>query len=1675
VSPSWLRNRFVPGALRSRLGDIRTAARRRRSNPRVEQLEDRRLLTINIITQFDAMNFAQNGAGTPPDTHIAVGDKYVIEGVNTSIAAYDKQGNNVLTQTFGDFFSPIGTSNASFLSDPYILWDDFVNRFYVMILDVNLSSNYSDVLLAVSNDNNPTDGFSAMDRIHVGNGDFFDYEKAGFNKEALVITANDFTATDTPLEVFAIDKSTILQGATSTFKIYLSQRDSSNFRAMWPAQMHGAPAGSPMYFTEENGYQNGLAMKVVTMTNILSNSPAFTDTPIPVNPYFPTPSPVDPGGPISGAIDAGSHAADWRNDMLVMTNDVGGAASNGAVEKTRFYEFSTSGTPSLVQQGEIDQGTNDSTYEGSIAIAPDGSLGMSFIQSSDSQFMSMYVTGQSAADPLGTMQTPIEVRPGEADEFGGRVGDYAASCVDPTDGSFWVANEFATADDLWGTHIVHMQVGKPNIVTGHIFEDVNNDKTDDPGDPGLAGITVYADLSGSGTFVPGDPTAVTDANGDYAIRGLPNATFKVSTSLSVGQFQTTPSPSITVSGGITASAPDIGVFRDATISGNVYNDLTGTGTFNAADPALAGFKVLLIDAGTGKILHSQLSDANGNYKFPNVAPGTYQVREFAKAGFVQTSQNPPNLVLGQRSNQQITPAVDPGLAFGNFKASSISGQVFQDVDGSGVLKGGDPALAGWQVQLIDPSSGKVLSTSNSDSGGNYSFTNLGPGTFRLREVVQTGYVQTTALPPDQTSLSGANVKGVNFGDFQLNSVSGQVFNDLSASGSFQTGDPGLAGWTVNLTNVGTKASISTTTDQNGNFSFSGITAGTYSIQEALPTGWQQTTPAPANFTAVSGGGDSGISFGNFQQITVSGTVFQDLNGNGIEDGSDAGISSIQVQLVNAANSNVIAAINPDSNGNFVFSGLTPGKYLVQEVLPSGWLQTTQNPSAIVPVSGQNVTGLTFGNFQTISISGQVFQDNNASGVETGNDPGLQGWSVQLLDATNGNVLNTATTDSAGNYTFANLGPGTYQVLDVAQAGFLQTTANPANVTASSGTNITGLTFGEFHSGSISGQVFQDTNGNGTLDGTETGLTGITVQFLTSSGTVLNSATTDANGNFVFNGALFGNYSINAVIPTGWTSTTPSSVNITVSGSGQGVTGISIGLLQYGSISGQVFQDNNGNAKLDGNETGLSGITVQLVNATSKAVITTQATDKSGNYTFSNLKPGSYVVTEALPAGWMQTTASLSSIAIVSGTNATAPGIGIFKFGSISGQVFNDLQDSGTLSAGDTGVAGAQVQLVNSSGKLIATTTTNASGDYTFSGLTADTYRIALVQPANVTITTPAPAAITISSNFNISGISFGEFQRGQVTGRVVNDPYGDGVDSPSLAGLPGYTINLFQVGAKSNTFIASTVTGANGSFTFTGLGAGGYIVQEVKQSERIATFPHGLLNYSFTIASASNVQTADFGNIGSPNRSFVFQAYHDLLHRAPDHPGMDAWSALLDSGAPRSAVVQGIQGSVEYLYQEINSLYQNLLHRPVDAFGLSNAISLLTNTQYVPGTGDLLLQLEVDILSSPEYYFNRGGGTNAGFLSAVYGDVLGRGIDSTGASVFGAQLASGVSPAVVAKEILFSTESEARIVNLDYLTLLHRNADPTGMNAFLGVLQQGGTNDQIIAALVSSSEYFQRL
>ncbi len=208
--------------------------------------------------------------------------------------------------------------------------------------------------------------------------------------------------------------------------------------------------------------------------------------------------------------------------------------------------------------------------------------------------------------------------------------------------------------------------------------------------------------------------------------------------------------------------------------------------------------------------------------------------------------------------------------------------------------------------------------------------------------------------------------------------------------------------------------------------------------------------------------------------------------------------------------------------------------------------------------------------------------------------------------------------------------------------------------------------------------------------------------------------------------------------------------------------------------------------------------------------------------------------------------------------------------------------------------------------------------------------------------------------------------------------------------------------------------------------------------------------------------------ISDANQRFLTQVYLDLLQRQPDAGGLAGFLAGLNAGVSRTQVVSTIENSQEYHLLEVEKLYGLLLDRPADASGLTNWVAFLNQG----GTSE---QLEALILGSSEYFSRRGGGSNTGYLTALYGDTLQRPVDSVGAQAWGQALASGTSPSAVAAAVLGSLESDMDEVQALFHQLLRRNADPTGLSAFTDALQRGTANEAVLALIAGSDEYFGRL
>ncbi|MEG4348662.1 SdrD B-like domain-containing protein [Microcoleus sp. LAD1_D3] len=596
------------------------------------------------------------------------------------------------------------------------------------------------------------------------------------------------------------------------------------------------------------------------------------------------------------------------------------------------------------------------------------------------------------------------------------------------------------------------------------------------------------------TFIASIPVT-TDAAGNAAF----NQTFPAA--VTAGQLITATATDAVGNTSEFSAQPVPVVVPLSTITGIKFNDIDGNGTQAAGELGVAGVTVFL-DTNGDNILSagetSATTGADGSFTFGNLPAGTYNVREFVPAGSRQTTQNPPPVIL---TAGQTTPAT---VNFGNQAIPAVLGSItgikFNDADGNGTQAAGELGVPGVTIFLDTNNDGILDATetsTTSDANGSFAFPNLASGTYNVREVVPPFSQPTTPNPVPVTLTAGQTTPAtVNFGNsLQAGTITGIKFNDTNGNGTQDTGEIGIPGVTIFLdtNNNGTSDTGETqvTTGTDGSYSFPNLQTGTYNVREVVPTGFTPTTPNPRT-VPLDPGQTSTANFGNqqvpptptptspppptptptppqpptpVQQSSISGLKFNDGNGNGTQDAEETRLSGWQIFLDANGNNSLDdgeTTVTTDNSGNYSFNNLNPGTYNVREVQQTGWTQTTANPAAVNLGSGESQSNVNFGNFQNISISGSKFNDLNNNGVLDAQEPLLPNWQL-FLDANSNDSLDAGevntSTDSLGGYSFANLGPGTYRVREVNQPGWTQTTANPADIIAVSGTNVDNINFG----------------------------------------------------------------------------------------------------------------------------------------------------------------------------------------------------------------------------------------------------------------------------------------------------------------------------------------------------------------------------------------------------------------------------------------------------------------------------------------------------------------------------------------------------------------------------------------------------------------------------------------
>jgi hypothetical protein len=771
-----------------------------------------------------------------------------------------------------------------------------------------------------------------------------------------------------------------------------------------------------------------------------------------------------------------------------------------------------------------------------------------------------------------------------------------------------------------------LQVVDYNI-SGNIYDDNDESGAQDAGEDDLESITVtlYADNNANGVVDAGDAvitSAASAVDGTYNFLNVTveNTVVQVTVPANTGNFTyvlTTLGEQNTSSTTTDVIEVNFGINEvqiiDFNISGVVFDDDNENGVQDAGEGVLDGINIILYadNNADGNLdvadttLTSTSTGVNGAYSFSNITtPNVLAVittpGNTATLTYVLTTSNTQ---AASSTTVDIT-GLDFGINEEEVINYDISGNVFDDNDGDGLISAGEGFIGATLITLyadtnndgvLDAGDTVITTTTTNTMSGNYNFTGV---------TVQNTIVAVTV--PTNT----------------------------------------------------------------GSFSYALTTAGDQAVSSTM-----------TNVTGVNFGIDR-VQVINYN---ISGTVFDDDNENGTIDTAEAGRLDNVTLTLYADNDNngrvgtgdvIITTTTSATDGTFGFSAVTTQNTLVEVSVPANnstynYTLTTSEMKVTSSITS-DVIDVDFGINQTTAsyaISGNVFNDANGDG-NNASDGGLTGVTVRLYADTNQNgridrnepLLTTTVSDRNGNYNFSGL-TDIYVVVQVLvpanTAQFQYVTTTPVSVGLSSGVNTTvnfGITRTLVILYNVSGVVWDDNNADQIIDANELRLEGIGMTLyddvngngvIDVTDTALSTITTSVTGTYQFTNINLRNVIIAPTLPSNGTYTTQgtraiSSINTDVVNVDFGID-IAANLFQ---VTGVVFDDDNQNGIADVGEGSIDGLSVEIYVDTDSsgtfdpnldALVAFTQTSNGGfgfldpNYLVNAVPPGLVFVVIGIPA------------------------------------------------------------------------------------------------------------------------------------------------------------------------------------------------------------------------------------------------------------------------------------------------------------------------------------------------------------------------------------------------------------------------------------------------------------
>lgn len=652
-------------------------------------------------------------------------------------------------------------------------------------------------------------------------------------------------------------------------------------------------------------------------------------------------------------------------------------------------------------------------------------------------------------------------------------------------------------------------------------------------------------------------------------------------------------------------------------------------------------------------------------------------------------------------------------------------------------------------------------------------------------------------------LTGAVARATDYYD-----ISGLVYDNYMP-GNFPPPVGTVTVTVYDLTNTSAPPQTATVTGQHWGTS---VTSDTDSY-EAVATDPYYQTSGSAPFTAPYGGGEISMTplRGN-----VSGTVSDHATGWALTGGPWVWVEG------DGDGRDDDAFGSTDSSGHYDISLPDDQQYTV---LAGGTIPEF-GASGYAPIADYNVT-VSAGVTDTLNFPLSPGEAEIAGTVSLNS---LPAGNIKVFAYDNSGDSYSTYSGSNGEYTLRVPGSGPYNVDFVAGdnvhvyqlfnglAGGTQVPSAALEVHTANGDADTGVNASLTVGGSITGRV-TDTAGDAVsgatvevqeLDGSDIAIPGDTGASISSS--------TNSSGAYSVGGLPAGTYAVYVVSPTGAllseyygaTTTVAAATPVSVA-LGSATPNIDVQLTPSASISGTVSASGGGP---------LSGVEVDLYGPSGTQLATTTTTS-SGGYSFGSLAAGTYYLhfVQAPPyvsvwLGGSYTKTGSTAVALATGAAKTA-----------NQALVEGTYVTGTVTSAATGaaVSADTVSVYDANGDSLYSTSTGVSGAYQLGPLLPGSYRVKFAglgelaaQFYNDAASLAGATPVGVTGSGNTTGIDAALTQGGGISGVVTA--------AATAAPLAGITVRLLD---SSGNVDASTVTGADGSYSFSALTATSFYVEFV--------------------------------------------------------------------------------------------------------------------------------------------------------------------------------------------------------------------------------------------------------